>query len=152
MSGKGNTNYFLSKEDLENEEEAEELQEDGDVFGFTDNMWGDYDYNEDGEYAEYAECDYDDNAGSYDYSAWAGRKNDNDEDSGIFSSLMPEDLSGLAIAGIVASVIAVVAIATIMLKKNTIKKESLSEYMLDESKPADEKIVWNGLLRLDVIF
>lgn len=141
MSGKGNTNYFLSKEDLENEDEAEELQEDGDIFGFTDNMWGNYDYNEDGEYAEYAECDYDDNAGSYDYSAWAGRKNDGDEDSGGFSSFMPEDLSGLAIAGIVASVIAVVAIATIMLKKNTIKKESLNEYMLDETKPANERIV-----------
>ena len=130
--GQDNENYFEENEDAEFD--ADEMDEDGDIFEFKETYnWA---ADEDGEYAD---CGDVADANVYDYTAWVQRK---DNKNGIFSGMMgPEGVSAWAVAGILASVAAIGAIAFVVLKKPTVENESLGEYMLEEPKPVDEKIV-----------
>merc|ERR1719231_1045070 len=115
------------------------MDEDGDIFEFKETYdWAAYD--EEGEEANYCEDDAEEVANVYDYTAWVQRKDDKNES--IFSGMVgPEGVSAWAVAGILASIAAIGAVAFVVLKKPTVENESLGEYMLEEPKPVDEKIV-----------
>ncbi len=134
--GQENENYFEENEDLD-EDEQDEMDEDGDIFEFKETYdWAAYD--EEGEEQDY--CPEEENANVYDYTAWVQRKDD--QNGSIFSGMVgPEGISAWAVAGILASVAAIGAVAFVVLKKPTVENESLGEYMLEEPKPVDEKIV-----------
>ncbi len=146
LKGSSNPNYFnMDEYDAEEREEgdddaevdADELDEDGDVFGFTDDCWGQYCFDQE-EYANYEGCDYSNNySDETDFGAWVNRN----ESNGVFSGVVGGKNSPWAVAGVIASLAAIGAIAFVVLKKRSVENESLGEYMLEDPKPVDEKIV-----------